>query len=276
MFERLNFPDGQRGRCWHYSVNQSLKPPHRHRELEFNLMVEGRIEYVVGEERVEATAGDILWLYSNREHALIARSSDVRMWIGVFRDSLKRACGSDQEVTPVAKSVPSGFRLHTLTPRDFRLAQGLCEVAAEALAEENWHATALQSLLQFIARATARAKSRSGIRPIHPAVARAVRVFDSESELPSLDELATVCGLSKFHLSRLFHEQIGSSIQDYRSRIAVERAKEHLLMHPEKTLLEVAFDTGFGSYPQFNRLFRQQTGTGPRAWLKSHRETAEK
>lgn len=47
----------------------------------------------------------------------------------------------------------------------------------------------------------------------------------------------------------------------------IERAKR-LLADPRRQVLQVAFDCGFGSLGPFNRAFKAETGTTPRAWRK--------
>lgn len=48
----------------------------------------------------------------------------------------------------------------------------------------------------------------------------------------------------------------------------IERAKR-LLGDPKRQVLQVAFDCGFGSLGPFNRAFKAETGTTPRAWRKA-------
>jgi transcriptional regulator GlxA family with amidase domain len=79
----------------------------------------------------------------------------------------------------------------------------------------------------------------------------------------SLPELARASGLSPAHLSKLFAAQIGVSVSEFRNRVGVERFIELYGDGTRLTLTAAALDAGFGSYPQFHRVFSEQMGYTP-------------
>ena len=67
--------------------------PHRHRELELNLVARGQITYVVGGQRYILKQRSLVWLYPEQEHQLVDRSSDAQYYVAVFKPSMIReAC----------------------------------------------------------------------------------------------------------------------------------------------------------------------------------------
>ena len=78
----------------------------------------------------------------------------------------------------------------------------------------------------------------------------------------SLDEVASVAGVSRYHLSRLFSSVMGCSISQYvRGRRLTEAAK--VLANGAPDILTVALDVGYGSHEAFTRAFREQFGVTP-------------
>ena len=98
---------------------------------------------------------------------------------------------------------------------------------------------------------------------VHPAVEKAARLIRSDPGALRLVELARRSGLSPSRLSRLFKRQTGIAWVDFRNR---ERIKRFLNMYgagQRHNVLEAALEAGFGSYPQFHRVFRRVMGCTP-------------
>ncbi len=81
----------------------------------------------------------------------------------------------------------------------------------------------------------------------------------------SLAGLARELGMSKYHLSRRFKEEVGVTFRRYLLRIRLDRAKE-LLARRQDSITEVAHAVGFGDLPRFDKLFKRYTGLTPSAY----------
>lgn len=78
----------------------------------------------------------------------------------------------------------------------------------------------------------------------------------------TLDEIAGVAGVSRYHISRAFGEAIGRPITLYvRGRRLTEAAKA--LASGATDILTVALESGYGSHEAFTRAFREQFGQTP-------------
>ena len=78
----------------------------------------------------------------------------------------------------------------------------------------------------------------------------------------TLDAIAGVAGVSRFHASRAFGEAIGRPITHYvRGRRLTEAAKA--LASGAQDILTVALEVGYGSHEAFTRAFREQFGVTP-------------
>lgn len=100
---------------------------------------------------------------------------------------------------------------------------------------------------------------------LHPGVHRVQDwLIAHPEEGASLDELARVAGLSPRHLTRVFRQATGVSIQEYRTRLRLERARS-LLRDPGLTLEAIAVRCGFESSRQLRRIWKEAFGTPPSA-----------
>jgi AraC family transcriptional regulator len=78
----------------------------------------------------------------------------------------------------------------------------------------------------------------------------------------SVDEVAYVAGVSRFHLSRLFALALGQSVTCYaRARRLSQAARALAAGAPD--ILAVALAHGYGSHEAFTRAFRDQFGATP-------------
>jgi AraC family transcriptional regulator len=80
----------------------------------------------------------------------------------------------------------------------------------------------------------------------------------------TLDDLARVCSLSRFQMSRLFSYATGKTVTAYvRGRRLTEAARA--LADGAPDILVVALHAGYGSHEAFSRAFRDQFGVSPAA-----------
>ncbi len=86
------------------------------------------------------------------------------------------------------------------------------------------------------------------------------------SGIPAIDEIATQLGMSNRTLSRrLAEDQL--SFRDLIRKSQEEVAKD-LLKNTDRSLAEIAFETGFSDQTAFNRAFKRWTGLSPLEYRK--------
>ena len=84
----------------------------------------------------------------------------------------------------------------------------------------------------------------------------------------SLDEVAKAVNMSAFYFCKTFKKATGMTFTNYLARVRVEKVK-NLLINPHKRVSEAAFEAGFQSLSQFNRVFRRVAGQSPKAYRES-------
>ena len=78
----------------------------------------------------------------------------------------------------------------------------------------------------------------------------------------TLDEIASVAGVSRFHMVRAFGEATGMSVMRYvRGRRLTEAARKLAGGAPD--ILSVALDVGYSNPSHLAQLFRRETGLSP-------------
>jgi AraC family transcriptional regulator len=103
------------------------------------------------------------------------------------------------------------------------------------------------------------------IAPFNP-IAKALWYIESRFEQEmSLDDVAEICGVSRFQLSRMFGVVTGHSVMRYiRGRRLSEAARNLAAGAPgTDDILTVALASGYGSHEAFTRAFRDQFGMTP-------------
>ena len=95
------------------------------------------------------------------------------------------------------------------------------------------------------------------------AIGKALWYIESHFAEPvTLDDVAEISGLSRFHLARTFAAVVGQPVVAYmRSRRLTEAARQLAGGAPD--ILQVALSAGYGSHEAFTRAFRDQFGLTP-------------
>jgi AraC-like DNA-binding protein len=264
MKDVLTLPRGLDGWVWRYQVVRSAPHLHRHEELELNLVTAGTARYLVNDHRYDLQRSTLIWLFPGQQHVLLDQSDDYEMWIAVFRPPLlRRACATSQ-ARLLLQSNPAGQFSRQIGERALRRLEWLCaELAAARDDPPRFNAGISYALLTAWNIHQAAVEQTDGL-DLHPAVERAARLIRQRNhDSISLDELASQSGLSPSRLSRLFKRQTGLSLVRYRQRFQIERFLKRYGQCQDRSMMHLALEAGFGSYPQFHRVFKQQMGYAP-------------
>ncbi len=102
-----------------------------------------------------------------------------------------------------------------------------------------------------------------------PAVSKA-RAFIAENlgEPLSLQQVAQAAHMSPFYFCKIFKAAIGLTFTNYLARARVEKTKQ-LLLNQHMRASEAAYEAGFQSLSQFNRVFRRIVGESPSSYREN-------
>jgi AraC-like DNA-binding protein/ligand-binding sensor protein len=112
-----------------------------------------------------------------------------------------------------------------------------------------------------------------------PTLVRKAREYIEQHKMEplSLAAVAQASGASMFHVCKVFKKTTGLKFTDYVGRVRLEDAKTQLL-NPNHRISEIAYDVGFQSLTQFNRMFKRVFGQSPsefRAHLNTQKRRAK-
>jgi AraC-like DNA-binding protein len=271
VIELLELDPGLDGRVERHAARDVRVRPHRHAEVEVNLVLRGTATYLLGEQRYELTPGTVTWLFPAQEHILVNRSSDHEVYWAVFRPRLVARLAREPHLEPLLAKNPAGQFSRHLTAGSARRLQALFEEVREAETRDGAVAnTGLAYLLTMACRMFLDAGDIVDGVHVHPAVRGVIRHLRAEPGGDDLAALALGVGLSPSHLSRLFTAETGISLTRYRNQQRVQRFLLNYGDDTATTLLDAALNAGFGSYAQFYRVVREETGRGPATLRSRH------
>jgi AraC family transcriptional regulator len=133
---------------------------------------------------------------------------------------------------------------------------------------------AIEALVQLmmveVARLFRRARQREagqgGLAPWQLArIDEALR--SSDGEWPTTQALASLCGISRSHLSRSFVAMTGVALSDHAAAIRLERAQD-MIRGGALPMNRIAETLGFATASAFSAAFRRATGLTPRAFRR--------
>lgn len=105
-----------------------------------------------------------------------------------------------------------------------------------------------------------------------PPITRArVLISARHGEDLGLEEVAKAVNMSSFYFCKSFKKATGMTFTEYLARVRVEKVK-NLLINPHKRVSEAAFEAGFQSISQFNRVFRRLAGQSPKDYCAQLRK----
>jgi YesN/AraC family two-component response regulator len=84
----------------------------------------------------------------------------------------------------------------------------------------------------------------------------------------TLNELADNININHHQLSQIINTELGKSFACYINEFRVNKACEILIKKQSKSIIAVAFESGFSSKSSFNTVFKKQTGFTPSEYRK--------
>lgn len=271
-----------------------MRSPHHHRELELNIVTRGTAEYVLSNQRYKLTAGCLVWLFPEQEHILTKADDGFEMYVITFKEGLFKNSVLQGKYKMLAEANPEGYFCKRISPTSLQkieqVCKSLCEMndqrvqapayyyAGQAFGFEHnseyLHSepSILNAGLLYIMTTGWHLFVTEGLDDgkeiYHPAVGKAMQLLKSSTAKNiGLSELADKCGISTSRLSRQFNEQTGMSITDFKNRLKLETLFTYIKSHPEFNINEACYQSGFGSYSQFYKVFKETFGISPKGYF---------
>ncbi len=276
--EHALLPSTLRGAIWPFNPVH-WKPAHYHAQVEFLLVLRGRLEERVGRSTHTAHAGQLIWHLPGVEHELLGASSDCDFVVLQAEPDLCAEVGRSVFAAGRKKSGEWSASFTDWTRELGFLAAGrpvvelkradrdrVLEACAVTCSNESLSRTQVAERLSA-AVAGAWSATRADYddrRPCSLVELGCCLMLED----PSLDR-ASICralDVSESYLSRRFQRELGVAFVEQRARSRVVRFCTHVARDGHN-YLDSALLAGFGSYSQLHRVFVELIGMSPRAYF---------
>ena len=282
-FEKLSPPRGSAFRCFDRRDYQLPARWHRHPEIELTFVPRGDGVRLVGDHIGTFSDNDLVLLGSNLAHTWSAdeyRGQAIDMHEAVVAQFTPEFAGADFFKTPDMEPI------HELLQRSQRglwyPAAFAQEIGRQMRAMMSMHGpNRLLCLLTCLTRLAdfPNAVELATVGYCGPTTSvsesRMQVIFEHMQQQfakPSLTtaSLAKLIDMNTSAFCRFFKQSTGLTPTSYIGELRIGLACR-LLQDSEKSVLEIWFESGFGSASQFNSVFRKRCGLSPREYRTRHR-----
>ena len=88
------------------------------------------------------------------------------------------------------------------------------------------------------------------------------------SEKIRLSDIAHELGISEYHFHRIYRANGTETLNQFITRIKIERSAIFLVVNKKMTITEIAFGYGYSDSSSYNRAFKKHFGVSPTAFRK--------
>ena len=243
-----------------------------HEAIEIKYFYEGESTLLIGVETVRAEAGDIIIISPYEIHATIDYGKEKKgkyCLIMLGLDFFDGIAGADINLRHTVFAKCTMFKAQIRG--NLRMQEIMMRIMAEK--DENKPAARLaiigliSELFALLLREGIEEggiSSSAEMQRYYPIIEPAIRMIRDEyaSGRLTIDGLASVCNISRYHFCRIFKAATGQSaigyLNSYRLKIA-----SNMLKSTNKSVNEIALLSGFEDVSYFCRLYRRELGVTP-------------
>ncbi|QUC66865.1 AraC-type DNA-binding protein [Aristaeella hokkaidonensis] len=264
--EYVTYLDDSSIRIWYSDIPWRYET-HDHSAVEILLTLEGMVTYTIEDKIYQVRKGEILIVPPDTLHSLTMGEGSSR-YLFLFESD---AIMTMRDIKSMAMYFHKPFHLRDGSDAHVRIRELLLR-AREAYEKREmmWNTMCYSCILRVYAtlgqRYLSGIKPRTGdnMRNMDSEVINAVMTYINNHyrEELSLEDVAKFAGFSRYYFSRSFKRQTGYSFKDYLCQKRLQVAMD-LLIRTNRSMRDVAIESGFGSVATFNRVFREKKGCTP-------------
>ena len=240
---------------------------HWHDNYGFGFLEQGAHSSASGRGQVRAYAGDVITNNPGEVHDGRPVGGPSRRWriLSIDADVLASTTAQDVRHGEIARPVIEDPTLVRALRRLFRRLERWSVRAASAADTLACEEALVDACVHLMARHGSAPTSTNV--PAEDMRRVRDRLADDSRAAPSLTELATMAGLSKYQVLRRFERVFGLPPHSWLLRRRAERARA--LIRDGSSLASAAAASGFADQSHMTRTFTRQYGFTPGAWQKA-------
>ena len=253
-------------RIWYSDIPWRYEA-HNHSAVEILLTLEGTVTYTVEDKLYQVRKGEILIVPPDTLHSLSMGEGSSR-YLFLFEPD---AIMSMRDIKYMASYFDRPFHLRDGSDAHVRIRDLLLR-ANDAYEKRDmlWNTQCYSCILRLYAilgqhyLGSVRPHAGDGTGNMDAKVVNSVMTYVNNhyKEELTLEEVASFAGFSRYYFSRSFKKQTGYSFKEYLCQKRVQVAMD-LLIRTNRSMRDVALESGFGSVATFNRVFREKKGCTP-------------
>jgi AraC family transcriptional regulator, melibiose operon regulatory protein len=252
---------------------QLMDLPHRHNELELNLVERGEIVYLFPGRRIAVRAGELFFFWSAVPHQLIDKLESTTIhWMTLPLAEVLRWRLPAGLIRPVLEGRPWAHLDPAYGPGDlasFRRWHADLQSAGEDRKQTLF--LEVQARLRRMAEAQQEGYHRPSIlSPAGKVERMAHYLAEHFQEDWRIRDVADEAGLHPNYAMQVFQRAFGVSMVVYATQLKIAMAQQ-LLVTSSMDVLDIAYECGFGSASRFYAAFKEITQTTPRVFRESLR-----
>lgn len=242
-----------------------------HEEIEIKYVLSGTVTTMIDTEMVSAEKGDIIFFNPYEVHSNVVIDSQEGSYhlLVIGLDFFGSQGLADIDLRNIF--MHNKVRFNNLI-KNKRAAAIIKAVVLEMTEQKKYYKSAVKALLQelFIILQREEISAEEGktsedervrmYSSVEPAVQE---IRDNYSKKISGDKLAALCNMSRYHFCRSFKKIMGMTAVQYQTQCRLKIA-EILLKNGDKTVSEIAHETGFEDEAYFSRCYKKNKGVSPK------------
>ena len=242
-----------------------------HEELEIKYFYEGRATLVVDTAAVVVQPGDVVIINPYEFHTTVELDEQgAKYHLLMTRLDCLTAC-APAGLNLRRIMLAGGVRFNNLVRGDDEVIRLLMSILQENREADEYSRFMIEAKLQELFVRLLRTQVQEERKPaeldekirsysmIDPAVRR---IHMSYPEKITIDELAALCNVSKYHFCRIFKRATGMSAIQYLMRYRLKIAHA-FLNETDQSIAEIAWQCGFSDESYFCRCYKKQYGDSP-------------
>jgi AraC-like DNA-binding protein len=252
---------------------------HWHKHIEFLFCTSGKALVECNSIPYTMEADELIVLNSNDLHAGVSASKDLFYYVIIFDPSLLHSpifdAAETKFITPITQNL---ILFSNKIVHDAEIKSCILSLVKELDDQQLGYELSIKSYLyriltlllrNYVAQVLTMPDQVTRLRNLQRFAPILQYIEGNYQEELSVDSLAAMAELSRFHFSRLFKELTGRTVTEYVNGMRIGRA-EYLLYNTSMSVSEIAVAAGFHDIYYFSRLFKKLKKVAPTE-MRRHR-----
>lgn len=245
--------------------------PHTHTCAELFYVLGGQGSFLIDDQAHPVEKDDLVVINPRVQHTEISEDSQPLEYIVLGIDGLELDLGDDSQ---------KQFHIINCRQCDIPFTVYLKDMLREIEAKIPGYETICRDLLEVLLIHVMRYSNCSpkpvpSTKKVSKECAAVRRYIDGHfKESLSLDQLASIVHINKYHMVHSFTKAYGTSPINYLLSLRLQESR-YLLQSTDHSMSQIAQIVGFSSPCYFSQVFHKATGMSPRAYRNAYRQGIE-